>query len=55
MKFKIKDTKEKDESVYKTVYMKKSLAEKIAHIAEKNNTSFNNVIISMIESCLEED
>ena len=55
MNFEIKSTKNKEPSVYKTLYLKCSLAERIDQIASENNTSFNNVVISMIESCLKEE
>ena len=50
--FQLKNTKKKDPAIYKTLYIKQSLADKIEKIADENNTSFNNVVISMIESCL---
>ena len=53
MNFQLKNTKKKDPAIYKTLYIKQSLADKIEKIAEENKTSFNNVVISMIESCLE--
>ena len=43
--------KEKVDSTYKTIYIKNELVEKIDELAKKNNTSFNNVIIKMIEYC----
>ncbi len=52
MKFVPKKTKEKNYSTYKTLYIKESLIKEIEQIAKENNTSFNNVVISMIESCL---
>lgn len=55
MKFKIKDIKKKEPSINKTLYIKQALAEKIEQIAIENDTSWNNVVISMIESCLQED
>lgn len=55
MEFEIKKTKNKEPSIYKTLYIKHSLAEHIERIAKENETSFNNVVISMIESCLKED
>lgn len=55
MNFEIKATKSKDPSIYKTLYMKRSLAERIEKIAKEHDTSFNNVVISMIESCLKEE
>ena len=55
MKFVPKKTKEKILSVYKTLYIKEELVKQIEKIAKDNDTSFNNVAISMIEACLEED
>jgi hypothetical protein len=52
MRWKLKTTKEKVKSSYKTLYISDCLVEKIDKIAKENNTSFNNVIISMIEACL---
>ena len=52
MKFVPKDTKKKENSVYKSLYIKEELVKKVEEIAEINNTSFNNVIVSMIEFCL---
>lgn len=54
MKFEIKATKEKEEAMYKSIYIKRRLAEKIDQIAAANSTSWNNVVISMIEACLAE-
>lgn len=54
MKFTIKKTKEKIVSVYKTLYIREDLVKEIEKIAKENDTSFNNIIISMIESCLED-
>lgn len=55
MNFKIKKTTEKDPGIYKTLYIKERLAKQIEQIATDNHTSWNNVVISMIESCLEEE
>ena len=55
MSFKIKDTKQKEPAIYKTLYIKQALADKIEKIAIENDTSWNNVVISMIESCLNEN
>ena len=55
MKFEIKKTKEKESAIYKTLYIKQNLVEKINEIAKQNNTSWNNVVISMIEACLESE
>ena len=54
MAFEIKRTKNKVETINKTLYISKALADKIQQIANDNNTSFNNVVISMIESCLKD-
>jgi hypothetical protein len=55
MKFELRRPPAKEEAIYKTLYLKRSLAERIEQIAAENKTSFNNVVISMIESCLKED
>ncbi len=52
MKFVPKKTKEKEPSSYTTLYLKESLVKEIEKIAKENDTSFNNVIVSMIETCL---
>ena len=43
--------RDKVESTYKTIYIKNELVEKINDLAKKNNTSFNNFVIKMIEYC----
>lgn len=52
MKFVPKKTKDKNQSTYKTLYLKESLVKDIEKIAKENDTSFNNVVVSMIETCL---
>ena len=52
IKFEIKKTRGKEERGYRTLYMKRSLLQQIEAIAAAHNTSFNNVVISMIEACL---
>lgn len=52
MAFVPKKTKEKEAAVYKSLYIKEELAKEIEKIAKENDTSFNNVVISMIEECL---
>lgn len=49
-----KSTKNKEPSSYKSLYIKKKLLYKLEKIAKDNNTSFNNVVISMIEECLKQ-
>ena len=52
MKFVPKKTKEKEPTAYKTLYLKEKLVNEVEKIAKENNTSFNNVVVSMIETCL---
>jgi len=54
VKFEIKPTKEKKKSSYKTVYLSDDLIQRITDIANENNTSFNNIVVSMIEACLKD-
>ena len=51
----IKKTKEKEPPTYKTLYIKESLVQQVEKVAGEHNTSWNNVVISMIESCLSDD
>lgn len=55
MLFPLKATKGKNKSVYKTLYLSEELSRQIEEIAVKENTSFNNVVVSMIEYCLREE
>lgn len=52
MAFKPKPTKAKVAATYKSIYIREELVKQIEKIAKDNNTSFNNVVISMIEECL---
>ena len=52
MKFVPKNTKYKEVSVYKTLYLKENVVKELEKIAKENDTSFNNVVVSMIEYCL---
>ncbi len=52
MKFVPKNTKFKEVSVYKTLYLKENVVKELEKIAKENDTSFNNVVVSMIEYCL---
>ncbi|HIY74205.1 MAG TPA: hypothetical protein H9826_09590 [Candidatus Intestinimonas merdavium] len=54
MPFELKPTRKKVPSVYKSLYINERLAEQLDRIAKENETSFNNVVISMIEHCLAE-
>ncbi len=53
--FKPKKTQHKVKSGYKTIYLPQILIDEIEKIAKENTTSFNNVVVSMIEYCLEEN
>ena len=55
MAFQPKETKNKAKSTYKTLYLSEHLVSQINEIAKTNNTSFNNVVVSMIEHCLSEE
>lgn len=52
MKFEIKPTRIKNQCEYKTLYIRKDLSREIEKIAYDNDTSWNNVVVSMIEACL---
>jgi len=54
MNFELKRTKEKIKCSYKTLYISNNLIQRISEIAKEYDTSFNNVVISMIESCLDD-
>ena len=55
MAFKPKPTKQKVKAGYKTLYIRDELSEKINEIAEQNNTSYNNVVISILEDFFERE
>ena len=54
MAFIPKKTKKKVEASYKTIYLRQTTIDAINQIAKDNETSFNNVVVSMIERCLED-
>lgn len=43
--------KNRVEASYKTVYLKNDLIGKLDKIAKENDTSFNNVVVNMLEYC----
>ena len=47
MPFELKPTRKKVPSVYKSLYINERLVEQLDRIAKENETSFNNVVISM--------
>ena len=55
MAFRPKPTKEKVHAGYKSLYIKDELIEKINRLAKEHNTSFNNIVISIIESFFENE
>lgn len=54
MAFQPKPTKQKVKAGYKTLYISDELVEKLSKIAQDNDTSFNNVVISIIEDFFKE-
>lgn len=55
MPFVPKKNSKKEESAYKSIYLRQELVIQIEQIAKEHDTSFNNVVVSMIEKCLEEE
>lgn len=55
MEFAVKPTREKAKCSYKTLYLDDNLVWRINEIAKDHDTSFNNIVVSMIESCLSEE
>ena len=55
MDFKLKPTKQKVKAGYKTLYISDELAEKVNKMAIDNKTSFNNVVISVLEHFFENE
>lgn len=53
MEFPFKRKKEKDPYVFRELYMKEELALQLDAIAQENESSFNSVVIGMLEYCLE--
>lgn len=54
MPFEPKKTRNKVESAYKSIYLRQTVIDEIDKLAAKHNTSFNNIVVTMIEQCLEE-
>lgn len=52
MPFQPKKTRNKVESSYRSIYISDELREKVNAVAKKYDTSFNNIVISIIEYCL---
>ena len=49
MPFVLKETKEKVKAGYKTIYLRQSVIDILEQMARENSTSFNNVVVSMID------
>lgn len=54
MEFTPRETKKKVKAGYKSLYIKDELAEKINELAKKHDTSFNNIVVSIIEDFFKE-
>lgn len=54
MPFTPKKTQKKVDACYKSLYLHQDLVDEVDQIAKEHNTSFNNVVVSMIEQCLAE-
>ncbi len=55
MRFQMKSSENKGSGIYKTLYIKEALVQKIAQIAKENDTSWNSVVIAMLEYCLSDE
>ncbi len=55
MAFNPKPTKKKVKAGYKTLYITDELVEKINDLAKEHETSFNNIVISIIEDFFEKN
>lgn len=54
MPFAPKNTKEKVKAGYKTIYLRQSVIDALEEMARENSTSFNNIVVSMIDYVNEE-
>ncbi len=52
MDFVIRQTRKKEPASYKSLYIKDDLLKEVEALAKEYGTSFNNVVISMIEACV---
>ncbi len=46
---------QKQESIYRTLYLSMELNKSVESIAQEYETSFNRVVVSMIKQCLEDE
>ena len=54
MPFEPKKTRKKMESAYKSIYLRQTVIDELDRLAAKFDTSFNNIVVTMIEQCLED-
>lgn len=54
MPFQPKKTRNKVESAYKSIYLRQTVIAELNALAARHKTSFNNVVATMIDQCLEE-
>ena len=54
MPFEPKKTRKKVEAAYKSIYLRQTVIDELDKLAAKYDTSFNNVVATMIEQCLED-
>ena len=47
-------TKKRVNAGYKSIYLRTDLIDKINELAKEKDTSFNNIVVKMIEFCLQE-
>lgn len=54
MPFQPKKTRNKVESAYKSIYLRQAVIDELDRLAAQHHTSFNNIVVTMIEQCLDE-
>ena len=54
MPFEPKKTRNKVESAYKSIYLRQTVIDELDRLAAKHSTSFNNIVVTMIEQCLKD-
>ena len=54
MPFGPENIQKKGEAGYRSLYLRQTMIDAIEKIAQENETSFNSVVVSMIEQCLKE-
>ena len=54
MPFEPKKTRNKIKSTYKSIYLRQAVVDELNRLAIEHNTSFNNIVVTMIEQCLDD-